>query len=210
MPAENSRILFAANTNLYDAKVVMASEPPRSPLKTLSHLELPYLNRSWWEVDSDDGLLHAQFTNVLQAVRFERDWTNYFYLCRDGANSTSKRVRIDSELDLWGILFSASLEQKHFIDKASGLPQKHKDYLYDYFLEHDHDDMEFWPFCDELHEISVGDEEKFLAALAELEAGLRGGDVPDKSRRIFKWLHLLYILPASLAGIAVVWFIKRK
>jgi len=174
----------------------------------MKHLELRYLNRSWWEVDSDDGLLHAQFTNVLQAVRFDRDWTNYFYLCRDGANSTSKRVRIDSELDLWGILFSASLEQKRFIDKEPGLPKKHKDYLYDYFLEHDHDNMEFWPFCGKPHEISAGDEEKFLAALAELEAGPQGQDTPK--RGCFKWGYLLYIFPACLAGIFVAWFIKRR
>ena len=36
---------------------------------------LCFLNRSWWYLERDDGLLLTQFTNVLQAVRFDRNWT---------------------------------------------------------------------------------------------------------------------------------------
>jgi hypothetical protein len=76
---------------------------------------LRYLNRSWWHVERDDGLLTTQFTNVLQAVRFDRNWTNYFHLCRDGEYSASNRVREDSAGDMRDVAFYATHAQRSFI-----------------------------------------------------------------------------------------------
>jgi len=75
-------------------------EIPRPPKRVQTNYELRYLNRSWWYPERDDGVLFTQFTNILQAVRFDRNWTNYFELCRDGATSTSNRVREDSFWDM--------------------------------------------------------------------------------------------------------------
>ena len=56
------------------------------------------------------------FNNVIQAVRVERNWTNYFYLCRDGTYSTSARVRKDSYDDLRALVCNATtIEQLKFI-----------------------------------------------------------------------------------------------
>jgi len=48
--------------------------------------------------------LFTQFTNVLQAVRIEPNWTNYYNVLRDGLSSTSNRVREDSFNDLWRVI----------------------------------------------------------------------------------------------------------
>ena len=81
----------------------------------LTRNQLRYLNRSWWPVDRDDGVLFNQFTNVLQAVRFDRNWTNFFYLCRDGANSPSNRVREDSFWDMRFLAMFATDERAQFM-----------------------------------------------------------------------------------------------
>ena len=89
-------------------------------------LSLRYLNRSWWYADRDDGLLFTQFTNVLQAVRFDQNWTNYFYLCRDGANSASNRVREDSFRDLRRIAVFSTDERAQFILDDPLVDPRHK------------------------------------------------------------------------------------
>ena len=113
-PTNNSRIVFAVFTN----------EQGLAGQNTLR-----WLNRSWWYPERDDGLLFTQFTNVIQAVRFDRNWTNYFYLCRDGANSASNRVREDSFWDLRSICRYATDEQMQFILNDPLVDQKHKDIM---------------------------------------------------------------------------------
>jgi len=132
-PTNQSRIIFAVSTNVYDFGFTRMfwshAEIPLEPKYVLNNISLSYLNRSWWYVDRDDGLLLTQFTNVLQAVRFDRNWTNYFYLCRDGANSPSDRVREDSFEDLCSLCFDSTDEQKQLILDDPLVDQKHKDRL---------------------------------------------------------------------------------
>jgi len=132
-PTNLGRIVFAARTNEYDGGWSRMFwnhvEIPEEPWYIREHLSLSFLNRSWWYMDRDDGLLFTQFTNVLQAVRFDRNWTNYFYLCRDGANSASDRVREDSFRDLRSLCGQATEEQKQFILDDPLVDQKHKNWL---------------------------------------------------------------------------------
>jgi len=132
-PTNLGRIVFAAHTNQYDFGWSQMfwnhAEIPVAPLHIHERLSLNYLNRSWWYVDRDDGLLFTQFTNVLQAVRFDRNWTNYFYLCRDGANSPSDRVREDSFRNLRSLTGQATAEQAQFILADPLVDQKHKDWM---------------------------------------------------------------------------------
>jgi len=103
MPTNNSRIVFAVYTNDFGSNARMYWSSPTIPVPpggVLKNLNLRYLNRSWWYVDRDDGVLLSHFTNVIQAVRVEQNWTNFFYLCRDGASSTSNRVKEDSYWDM--------------------------------------------------------------------------------------------------------------
>jgi len=130
-PTNLSRIVFAVCTNYhYDGRMFWNhAEIPEEPYSILDFNALRHLNRSWWYADRDDGMLFTQFTNVLQAVRFDRNWTNYFYLCRDAANSTSNRVREDSFSDLRSICVYATDEQEQFILDDPLVDQKHKNWL---------------------------------------------------------------------------------
>ena len=118
MPTNNSRIVFAAFTNDYSGGRRMfwnSPEIPYPPPNIQTNYELRYLNRSWWYPERDDGVLFTQFTNVLQAVRFDRNWTNFFYLCRDGAFSASNRVKEDSYWDIRVLAASATDERAQFM-----------------------------------------------------------------------------------------------
>ena len=131
-PTNMSRIVVAAYTNVYGFGYAPMFGTQAVVTNELWYIEknlsLNYLNRSWWYADRDDGLLLIQFTNVLQAIRFDRNWTNFFYLCRDGANSLSDRVREDSFWDLRILTGQATPEQFQFILADPLVDQKHKDW----------------------------------------------------------------------------------
>ena len=118
MPKQNSRIVFAAKRggNHY------------FQFKNTPQFYDIYANRSWWPVERDNGVLLTQFTNVLHAVRIEPNWTNYFYLCRDGAASPSNRVREDSYMDMRRLVVEATDEQKQFIFADPLVDPEHKIY----------------------------------------------------------------------------------
>jgi len=128
IPSNNSRIVFAVYTNavktLMDAEMYEPS--PDGIVYYEQSPQLIYYNRSWWNFNRDDSVLFTQFTNVIQAVRVERNWTNYFHLCRDGANSTSNRVREDSWWDLIKLGHTTTDEQAQLIldDPLVGEMQK--------------------------------------------------------------------------------------
>lgn len=132
MPTNNSRIVFAAFTNDYDGSLKIywnSPQIPHPPARIQAQYELRYLNRSWWYPERDDGMLLAQFTNVLQAVRFDRNWTNFFYLCRDGANSTSNRVREDSYYDMRHLAMFSTQERMQIILDDPLVDSSHKTLL---------------------------------------------------------------------------------
>ena len=133
-PTNNSRIVFAAYTNDYGflkTEIMYRKYPklPQTPEKILPNPTLRYLNRSWWYVDRDDGILTAQFTNILQAVRVESNWANYFHLCRDGAFSMSDRVKEDSFWDMRDVARYATLAQIPLILADPLVDPKLKDLL---------------------------------------------------------------------------------
>ena len=130
MPTNNNRIVFAVHTNEYRGGSAQhffdSVEIPYPPEKTYTEYRLSYLNRSWWFPERDDGVLFTQFTNVIRTIRVEQNWTNYFYLCRDGAFSTSNRVKEDSFWDMRGLAFHSTEEQAQFILDDPLVDPKHK------------------------------------------------------------------------------------
>ena len=72
-------------------------------------------SRSWWHVDRGNGVLMRHFIDVVQAVRFDKNWTNFYHLCRSGLSSKSSRIREDSFNDLWKLVCNATDEQKEII-----------------------------------------------------------------------------------------------
>ena len=73
---------------------VFEAEPEPSLLKVRDGM------RSWFPVDTDNGLLFAHLTNVVHTLRTERNWTNYYEVVRSGVTSASERVSNDSKHDL--------------------------------------------------------------------------------------------------------------
>ena len=129
MPTNDSRIVFAVYTNDFGGRNNLFWEPPEdfSHPKTINtNYNLRYLNRTWWYPDRDDGELFTHFTNVIQAVRFDPNWTNFFYLCRDGANSPSSRVREDSFWDMRYLAYFSTNEEAQFILDDPLVDPKHK------------------------------------------------------------------------------------
>ena len=179
MPTNNSRIVFIVDENQNNT----------NENKTF---EFYCASRSWWYVDHENGALTEQFANILQSVRVEPNWTNYCHFCLDGATSTSHRVREDSYLDMWKIIDSASLEEKHLLYDETSLNQNFKDYLHDYFLEFDYDSMDFWPSCGKSHEIK---------SFSSFHKPARG---------IFTGMRLICVVVACLTLAAVGLFVKWK
>ena len=130
----DTQIVFCVFTNQYtDVKAgyIDWSADPQSNEHTrvFSRFRFDYDWRSSWSADLDDGLALGQFTNVLQAVRFDRNWTNYFHLCRDGVSSPSVRVAEDSFYDLCGLIIFASTNEARFIYNDPLVSPEHKAYL---------------------------------------------------------------------------------
>ena len=129
MPTNHSRIVFAVYTNDFGTGNRMYwNSPviPRQPYSVLKNYEMRWLNRSWWYFEHDDGVLFTQFTNVIQAVRFDRNWTNYFHLCRDGATSKSVRVQEDSFWDLRYLCILATPERGQYMLADPLVDSRHK------------------------------------------------------------------------------------
>jgi len=117
-PANNQRIVFATGSNGYNHRTRMfwnSPAPPIQPFDSSRKYQLGWLSREWWPVERDDGVLFTQFTNIIQAVRVDHNWTNYFELVRDGATSTSNRVKEDSYWDMGILAFWGTPAQRAII-----------------------------------------------------------------------------------------------
>jgi len=141
MPTNNSRIVFAGSFfegSSCQAVPIEKLNPKnfRSIQESLTYKKFYLLgvNRSWWHVDRDDGLLLTQFTNIIQAVRIDCNWTNYYNLCRDAAISPSVRIREDGFSDIRWLLFDLGFkldpEIERFMDEDPLLDPKHKAFLF--------------------------------------------------------------------------------
>lgn len=267
MPVNNSRIVFAAFQDYAQKKRPFYLGEKKYPYvyKSGQQLHLLSINRCWWHVDRDNGELYKHFTNIIQAVRFEPDWENFYNLCSQAALSKSNRVRedafwdiyglvwlatheqehiinedplvnsknksllfrkdwkssrirelkelplfsikcdnfilyhgyyinysTDSNLNFWDVILNASTEQIRHLGKKPGLTQKQKDYLHDYLLIHDYNNMIFWPSCDKSHEISVFNSEEYLTAFIGTKVEFFNVKKPTHS--FFNFTNLFFLI----------------
>ena len=132
-PTNASKIVFSAlaHENIIPLKYDMSDivSVPSSTTTNAPFYWLQYDTRQWWHLDRDDGLLLQQFTNVLQAVRHDQNWENYYHLCRDGLLSPSDRVKEDSFNDLWCLLLNTSDQQAKTIVSEAWMWPELKDVL---------------------------------------------------------------------------------
>ena len=130
-PTNNNQIVFAVYTNYYYRERMYWNSPeiPVKPLKVYSDYQLILLSRSWWPVERDDGVLFTQFTNIIQAVRVDHNWTNYYHLVRDGLTSTSNRVQEDSHWDMSTLVYYSTYAQRPILLADPLLDSAFKDLL---------------------------------------------------------------------------------
>ena len=132
-PTNNAQVVFSVYSNYYGwvrGDFDWNGEQSTNMIRyTKSTYRLMAGVRSWWAPSRDEGILTEHFTNVVQAVRIERNWTNYFYACRDGMYKDSIRVKEDSFYDMRGIIKNANKNQAHFIYNDPLVLPEHKAYL---------------------------------------------------------------------------------
>ena len=129
-PTNLSRIVFAATTrypvdkedDYYYTWSPKVWRLPPEPEIIVSHTNKPCIfssyTRSWWHEDSQEAFPYAQLTNLVHAARVERNWTNYYYICRDTYNipnlsARAKKFALHDVLALAGA--GSTSEQRDFI-----------------------------------------------------------------------------------------------
>ena len=213
-PVNNKQIVFAAYKKVFfymDGKIIRGFDTKVPEITEKKHLALLDSNRSWWPVERDNGLLYEQFTNILQAVRFDRNWTNYYYLCRNAAISPSNRVREDGFADMRSLVvdftFIPKLEDERF-------PPEMRRLVFDFMFipspEHERF-MDEDPLVDPKHKallfgrhgqipVADSDKAKYLAALAKLKG-------ETQWRKFIKAGGLALV---CLAGVVAVIMLQRR
>jgi len=137
-PLPMTRIVFFAYTNSLNAfynSTILKWDVPFEELKLTvdewddfeeferdGRYTLLDLKQSWLYPDMDNGLVFAYLTNVIQTVRMERNWTNFYAVCRSGVSSPSERVSKDAKLDVFNLMKYASLEQLQFMQNDPLFP----------------------------------------------------------------------------------------
>ena len=100
--------------------------PRRAPTGTW---KFEHEERGWFPVNADDGLVLEYMTNVIQTVRTERNWTNFYYVTRSAVTSASERVSNDSKHDLRSLIQFADPAQLLFMKNDPLFPVELKDLL---------------------------------------------------------------------------------
>jgi len=140
-PTNNSRIVFAAITTY-------PTNYPVFTVKDWKSLPLPEViwtptnnpgwmfgfTRSWWYENYQDGLPYMHFTNLVHTTRIERNWTNFYYICRDAVPTpTSSRVWMDSYDDIYELLLGATQAQYEFMMNDPLFPSECQGILQDIY-----------------------------------------------------------------------------
>jgi len=139
LPTNNALIVFSAYTNETQRGYIRPvtwypdplQEPKLSEIKARPDYRWWYEDRSWWHTDRDNGMMLEQYTNIVQNLRIERNWTNYVHLCRDGNFKDSIRVREDSFYDLLEVIKYADTDQANYFFNDPLIMPELKEYLFE-------------------------------------------------------------------------------
>ena len=157
VPTNHARIVFSVGTNKYDRYSVEAAnwnvlphdiilqgprrdpnQPPPPPLYPPQ--EIPVFRMfcepmAWWNDTPENQPLTTHFSNAVMFVRTERNWTNYYELCRSGLTNTNTRVRKTSELDMSDLIYSANDAQLQYMLNDPFHPVEFKTPRIEYLIE---------------------------------------------------------------------------
>ena len=75
----------------------------------------------WYDTPENQPLTDF-FTNILDAVRINRNWTNYYALCRDAMTNTVEEISYGAEGGLGLLIYSSSDEQFQYMLSDPLLP----------------------------------------------------------------------------------------
>jgi len=78
-----------------------------------------------WSADDNGELYYTHLTNLVHAARIERNWTNFYYLCRDNVFSPEIYVALSSNWDLGLITQMGTHEQRVFMVRDPLFPEHH-------------------------------------------------------------------------------------
>jgi len=142
-PTNNSRIVFAgparylSTVKYWTPKDWNLPPQPEIIMTPTNHPVIFYgFTRSWWYDGYQDNLPYTHLTNLVRAVRTERNWTNYYHAVRDAVPTpASPRVWQDSWYDIIKLLINASQTQFDFILNDPLFPaemQEMRQYIYEY------------------------------------------------------------------------------
>ena len=126
------QITFFVQTNVFlnvlHAPIDLKWDVPLEQLQrlenenNLSQYEFADSGQSWWFQNMNDGLVFDYLTNVIRTVRTERNWTNFYAVCRSAIGSPSGRVNDDASVDLYCLMTYASLAQLQFMQNDPLFP----------------------------------------------------------------------------------------
>ena len=162
-PTNGSRIVLCVSTNSYNVSVFDHKAanwnvlPEAVPIKRewcWGTPELPYPDgvpvfvmdywlSSWHDTPKNQELT-TYLTNAVAFLHTDRNWTNYYELCRSGMTSTNTHISKHAKADMINLFYSASNEQFQHMRNDPLLPDAFKNPYIDYLLANPRDRFEPW------------------------------------------------------------------
>ena len=141
-PTNLSRIVFNVSSNEYNFVPFILfwrekdyeSYDDMALIGTTPYYKFVNTTRSWWYLDYQGGEPYTYWTNAVQFVHLEPNWTNYYELARSGASSASNRVKADSFVDMASLISRATDEQRQTMLDDPLFPAISRDVL-DFYID---------------------------------------------------------------------------
>ena len=150
-PTNNACVVFAAiyynyddsgqevlNWNVLheDIPETLHNSPPKEPLPENPVYRIYIPQRTWWYLTKETQEQNDYFQNAVKFMRTERNWTNYYELCRSGLTSKVERISQDATTDIHRLFRSASDDQIQYMRNDLLLPQPIREGVYlNYLIE---------------------------------------------------------------------------
>jgi len=96
---------------------------PKLPIPENPTYKFTMPEREWWYLTEANEPITTHYTNILAAVRTQRNWTNYYEICRNNLTSNIERIRWDAGTDITNLFNSASDERLLYMRNDPLLPQ---------------------------------------------------------------------------------------
>ena len=150
-PTNQSCIVFAVETNRYNRWSAEAVNwnvlpsgvplrgttfpPPLVPSPEIPIFKMFDVSYAWWHDTSENQPITTHFSNAVVFVRTERNWTNYYELCRSGLTNSNFRIMATSQVDMDNLIYSANDAQLQYMLNDPFHPVEFKTPRIEYLIE---------------------------------------------------------------------------